>query len=132
LLRSPSVCRLKPRLRRSRRQALEGRRIHERPPGSTPYDWVGTGEANNQRSVGYGDGVYCSDDAGRTWRNLGLKTSEHIGRIVIDPRNSQVVYVAAYGPSHARTAVLDGFCSASVATSRHLARRQLSDSANSC
>src|SRR5215213_9537824 len=60
--------------------------------------WVGTGEANNQRSVGYGDGVYRSDDAGKTWRNLGLKASEHIGRIVIDPRNSQVVYVAAYGP----------------------------------
>jgi photosystem II stability/assembly factor-like uncharacterized protein len=60
--------------------------------------WVGSGEANNQRSVGYGDGVYRSDDAGRTWRNLGLKTSEHIGRIVIDPRDSNVVYVAAYGP----------------------------------
>ena len=44
--------------------------------------WVGTGEANNQRSVGYGDGIYRSDDAGQTWRNLGLKTSEHIGRIV--------------------------------------------------
>ena len=57
--------------------------------------WVGTGEANNQRSVGYGDGVYRSDDAGRTWRNLGLKNSEHIGRIVIDPRDSNVVYVAA-------------------------------------
>src|SRR6185436_16427573 len=60
--------------------------------------WVGTGEANNQRSVGWGDGVYKSDDAGRTWRNLGLKNSEHIGRIVIDPRDSKVVYVAAYGP----------------------------------
>ena len=60
--------------------------------------WVGTGEANNQRSVGYGDGVYRSDDAGRTWRNLGLKDSQHIGRIVIDPRDSKVVYVAAYGP----------------------------------
>ena len=60
--------------------------------------WVGSGEANNQRSVGYGDGVYRSDDAGRTWRNLGLKTSEHIGRIVIDPRDSNVVFVAAYGP----------------------------------
>jgi photosystem II stability/assembly factor-like uncharacterized protein len=60
--------------------------------------WVGTGEANNQRSVGYGDGVYRSDDAGRTWRNAGLKTSEHIGRIVVDPRNSLVVFVAAYGP----------------------------------
>lgn len=60
--------------------------------------WVGTGEANNQRSVGWGDGIYRSDDAGRTWRNLGLKTSEHIGRIVIDPRDSNVVYAAAYGP----------------------------------
>jgi photosystem II stability/assembly factor-like uncharacterized protein len=59
--------------------------------------WVGTGEANNQRSVGYGDGVYRSDDAGRSWRNVGLKTSEQIGRIVIDPRNSNVVFVAAYG-----------------------------------
>ncbi len=60
--------------------------------------WVGTGEANNQRSVGYGDGLYRSDDAGRTWRNVGLKTSEHIGRIVIDPRDSEVVFAAAYGP----------------------------------
>jgi photosystem II stability/assembly factor-like uncharacterized protein len=60
--------------------------------------WVGTGEANNQRSVGYGDGVYRSDDAGRSWRNVGLKTSEQIGRIVIDPRNSNIVFVAAYGP----------------------------------
>src|SRR5262249_54023889 len=58
---------------------------------------VGTGEANNQRAVGYGDGVYRSDDAGKTWRNLGLKTSEQIGRIVIDPRDSKVVFVAAYG-----------------------------------
>ncbi len=60
--------------------------------------WVGTGEANNQRSVGYGDGVYRSDDAGRTWRNTGLKTSEHVGRIVIDSRDSNVVFAAAYGP----------------------------------
>lgn len=60
--------------------------------------WVGSGESNNQRSVGYGDGVYRSDDGGRTWRNVGLKTSEHIGRIMIDPRDTDVVYVAAYGP----------------------------------
>ena len=57
--------------------------------------WVGTGEATNQRATGYGDGVYRSDDAGKTWRNLGLKTSEQIGRIVIDPRDSNVVFVAA-------------------------------------
>ena len=48
--------------------------------------------------MGYGDGVYRSDDGGKTWRNLGLKTSEQIGRIVIDPRDSNVVFVAAYGP----------------------------------
>ena len=60
--------------------------------------WVGTGEANNQRSVGYGDGVYRSDDAGRTWRNMGLKTPSRSARIVIDPRDSKVVFVAAYGP----------------------------------
>jgi len=60
--------------------------------------WVGTGEGNNQRSVGWGDGVYRSDDGGRSWRNLGLKDSQHINRIVIDPRDSKVVYVAAYGP----------------------------------
>ena len=60
--------------------------------------WVGTGENNSQRSVSYGDGVYRSDDGGKSWKNLGLKTSEHIGKIVIDPRDSNVVYVAAQGP----------------------------------
>jgi photosystem II stability/assembly factor-like uncharacterized protein len=60
--------------------------------------WVGTGENNSQRSVSYGDGIYRSDDGGRSWRNLGLKKSEHIARIIIDPRNSDVVYVAAQGP----------------------------------
>lgn len=60
--------------------------------------WVGTGENNSQRSVSWGDGVYRSDDAGNTWRNVGLKNSEHIGRIVIDPRDSNVVYVASQGP----------------------------------
>jgi photosystem II stability/assembly factor-like uncharacterized protein len=60
--------------------------------------WVGTGENNSQRSVGYGDGVYRSDDAGRTWKNVGLKQSEHIARILVDPRDSNVVYVAAQGP----------------------------------
>ncbi len=60
--------------------------------------WVGTGEYNSQRSVGYGDGIYRSDDGGRSWKNMGLKTSEHIGRIAIDPRDSNVVFVAAQGP----------------------------------
>ncbi|MGH9942275.1 MAG: VPS10 domain-containing protein, partial [Pyrinomonadaceae bacterium] len=60
--------------------------------------WVGTGEYNAQRSVSYGDGIYRSDDGGKTWKNLGLKESKHIARIVIDPRNSDVVFVAAQGP----------------------------------
>ena len=60
--------------------------------------WVGTGENNDQRSVGYGDGVYKSEDGGHTWTNVGLKRSEHIARIVVDPRDSNVVYVAAPGP----------------------------------
>ena len=60
--------------------------------------WVGTGENNSQRSVAYGSGLYKSEDGGRTWRNVGLKTSEHIGRIAIDPKDSNVVYVASQGP----------------------------------
>jgi len=60
--------------------------------------WVGTGENNSQRSVSFGDGVYRSSDGGKTWENLGLKASEHIGKIVIDPRDSNLVYVAAQGP----------------------------------
>jgi photosystem II stability/assembly factor-like uncharacterized protein len=60
--------------------------------------WVGTGENNSQRSVSYGDGVYKSIDGGTTWENVGLKNSEHIARILIDPRSSDIVYVAAQGP----------------------------------
>lgn len=60
--------------------------------------WVGTGENNSQRSVSYGDGVYKSEDGGKNWTNVGLKKSEHIGRIVVDPRDSKVVFVAAEGP----------------------------------
>src|SRR6476659_5880084 len=60
--------------------------------------WVGTGENNAQRVVAYGDGVYKSIDGGKSWTNMGLKQSEHIGRILIDTRNADVVYVAAQGP----------------------------------
>jgi len=60
--------------------------------------WVGTGENNAQRSVGYGDGVYRSEDGGKSWKNVGLKASEHIGKILVHPKDSNVVYVAAQGP----------------------------------
>ncbi|KAB2878518.1 glycosyl hydrolase [bacterium] len=67
-------------------------------PNNANVVWVGSGENNSQRSVSYGDGVYKSLDGGKNWKNMGLKKSEHIGKIVIDPRNSNVVYVAAQGP----------------------------------
>ncbi len=60
--------------------------------------WIGTGENNNQRSVAYGDGVYKSMDGGKSWENMGLKTSEHIGKIIVHPENTDTVYVAAIGP----------------------------------
>jgi photosystem II stability/assembly factor-like uncharacterized protein len=60
--------------------------------------WVGTGENNSQRSVGYGDGLYKSLDGGRSFSRVGLEKSEHIAKVLIDPRDSDVVYVACQGP----------------------------------
>jgi photosystem II stability/assembly factor-like uncharacterized protein len=66
---------------------------------SNPFTvWVGTGENKSQRSVGYGDGVYRSDDGGKSWKNTGLKDSGHIGRIIVHPKHSNTVFVAAQGP----------------------------------
>ena len=59
--------------------------------------WVGTGEPQNRQSSGWGNGVYRSTDAGNTWRHMGLEGTKHIGRILIHPRNPDVVYVAAVG-----------------------------------
>ena len=67
-------------------------------PSNPAVIWVGTGENNNQRSVAYGDGVYKSEDGGKSWKNMGLKNSEHIAKIIVHPSNSNIVYVAAYGP----------------------------------
>ncbi len=67
-------------------------------PNDPQVVWVGTGENNSQRSVGYGDGVYKSLDGGKSWKNVGLGESEHIGAILIDPRDSNRVFVAAQGP----------------------------------
>ncbi len=66
-------------------------------PTNSNVVWTGTGERNSQRSLGYGDGVYKSSDGGKSWKNMGLKDSRQIGSIVIDPRNSDKVYVAAEG-----------------------------------
>jgi photosystem II stability/assembly factor-like uncharacterized protein len=67
-------------------------------PSNPDVVWVGTGEPNNMRSSSWGTGVYKSTDGGKTWSGAMLPKSQHIGRIVIDPRDPNVVYVAALGP----------------------------------
>ncbi|MCZ7555024.1 MAG: glycosyl hydrolase [Bacteroidia bacterium] len=67
-------------------------------PNNPHVVWVGTGENNSQRSVAWGDGVYRSSDGGKSWKHMGLKTSEHIAKILIDPTDSRIVYVASQGP----------------------------------
>ncbi|HYW31775.1 MAG TPA: hypothetical protein VE869_09735 [Gemmatimonas sp.] len=67
-------------------------------PGNGDIVWLGTGEPNNMRSSSWGAGVFKSTDGGRTWSKPMLPKTQHIGRIVIDPRNPDVVYVAALGP----------------------------------
>src|SRR5210317_812446 len=67
-------------------------------PNNPNTVWVGTGENNNQRSVAYGDGIYKSNDGGKDWKHMGLNNSEHIGKIIVHPENSNVIWVAAIGP----------------------------------
>ncbi len=59
--------------------------------------WIGTGENNHQRALGYGNGVYKTVNGGKSWENMGLKDSRQIGMIAIDPRDSDIVFVAAEG-----------------------------------
>jgi photosystem II stability/assembly factor-like uncharacterized protein len=66
-------------------------------PSDPAVVWVGTGEPNNRQSSSWGDGIYKSLDAGKTWQNMGLRATLHIGRIVIHPKNPEVVYAAALG-----------------------------------
>lgn len=66
-------------------------------PSAPNIVWVGTGEANTRQSSSWGDGVYKSTDAGKTWAKMGLADTRSVGRIVIDPNNPDVVYVAAQG-----------------------------------
>lgn len=67
-------------------------------PSNPAVVWVGTGENVGGRHVAYGDGIYRSMDAGMTWKNMGLKESEHISKIIIHPDNSNIIWVAAQGP----------------------------------
>jgi len=75
-------------------------------PSNKDIVWVGTGENNPRNSVSYGDGVYKSTDGGKTWKNMGLKKSFQIGRIIVHPKNPDIVYVGAlgrlYGPNEER------------------------------
>ncbi|MFC2133210.1 WD40/YVTN/BNR-like repeat-containing protein [Bacteroidota bacterium] len=66
-------------------------------PNNPHVIWIGTGENNHQRAIGYGDGVYKSIDGGKSFKNMGLKESRQIGMIAIDPRNSDIVFGAAQG-----------------------------------
>ncbi|MBE0677015.1 MAG: hypothetical protein IH591_20345, partial [Bacteroidales bacterium] len=67
-------------------------------PNNPDVVWVGTGEANNSRTSYYGDGIYKSTDGGKTWQHMGLKNSQHIGRIIVHPKNPDIVWVASLGP----------------------------------
>jgi len=67
-------------------------------PRNPDVVWLGTGENQAQRAIGWGDGIYKSSDAGKTWKRMGLERSEHIAKILFDPRDSNTMLVAAQGP----------------------------------
>ena len=67
-------------------------------PGNPHTIWVGTGENVGGRHVGFGDGIYKSENDGKSWKNMGLGLSEHISKIVVHPSNSDIIYVAVQGP----------------------------------
>jgi photosystem II stability/assembly factor-like uncharacterized protein len=67
-------------------------------PSDPGVVWVGTGEANSQRSSSYGNGLYKSTDSGKTWTHMGLPETGHIGRIMIHPKDTNIVYIASPGP----------------------------------
>lgn len=67
-------------------------------PSTHTTVWLGTGENNGGRHIGFGDGVYVSHDAGKSWQHRGLKKSEHVSKILVDPRDSDIVFAASQGP----------------------------------
>ena len=67
-------------------------------PNNPHTIWVGTGENVGGRHVGFGDGIYKSEDDGKTWKNMGLPKSNHLSKIIVHPENSDVLWVAAQGP----------------------------------
>jgi len=69
-------------------------------PSDPNIVYVGTGEADIRSQISYGDGMYKSTDAGRTWRRIGLESTRRIGRIIVDPNNANRVYVAALGHAY--------------------------------
>src|SRR2546428_5631829 len=66
-------------------------------PSNPEIVWVGTGESWLRNSVSVGDGIYKSTDGGENWTNVGLKDSEHIAKILVDPKDSNTVYACATG-----------------------------------
>lgn len=67
-------------------------------PSNPSTVWLGTGENVGGRHIAFGDGVYKSPDGGKTWKNMGLKNSEHVSKIIVHPHNSDIIWVAAQGP----------------------------------
>lgn len=67
-------------------------------PQNLEVVWVGTGENVGGRHISYGDGIYKSEDGGQSWKNMGLKESEHLSKIIVHPTNSNVLWVASQGP----------------------------------
>ena len=67
-------------------------------PQNSNVVWVGTGENVGGRHVAYGDGIYKSEDGGKSWKNMGLKKSEHISKIIVHPKNNKILWVASQGP----------------------------------
>ena len=72
-------------------------------PSTPDVVYVGSGESTLRDSMGYGNGVYKSTDAGKTWTHLGLDDTHHIGKVAVDPKNPDIVFVAAIGHLYAAT-----------------------------